>query len=66
LSSEFCRVLEQFKDEFYTERHNASEEWHDNPLDEDIAWGEHAGRIYTIVDRHLPELIRLARDDLGA
>lgn len=66
LSKEFCTQLERFKDEFYTERHNAAEDWHDSPQDADFAWGAHAGRIYTIVDRHLPVLIGLARNDLGA
>lgn len=66
LSAPFCEQLEKFTEEFHTERFNASEDHYDNQHDEDMAWSEHAGRIYTIVDRHLPRLIELARDDVGA
>ncbi|MCC8442850.1 hypothetical protein [Xanthomonas cannabis] len=66
LSKDFCSMLEKFKDDFYTERHNSAEEWHENPQEEEFAWGAHAGRIYVIVDQYLSELIKLARDDLGA
>lgn len=66
LSKDFCSMLEKFKEDFYTERHNSAEEWHGDPQENDFAWGAHAGRIYVIVDKYLPGLIKLARDDLGA
>ena len=66
MSHAFIEQLELLKTEFFRARSDAHEEEYDDPLKQDFALGEHASRVQGIVTKHLPILIDLARDDLGA
>ncbi len=66
LSEEFVAELSSLQTELFTQTHDASENFHEDEQDAEFAFGEHASEIRSIADKHLPNLIRLARSDLGA
>lgn len=66
LSVEFLDRLEHFKTEFFGERFDANEQYADDARESEQLAAQHASNIQGIVRRHLPDLIRLARKDLGS
>lgn len=66
LSEEFVSDLTDLYIEIFRETHQASEEFHEDEQDGEVAFGAHASEIRKIADKYLPKLISLARNDLGA
>lgn len=65
LSEAFINRLSALQDEMLIETHRASEEIYGSDEETESAFGAHAERIRGIADRYLPQLIQLARVDLG-
>jgi len=66
LSEPFVLKLAEFQQELFTQTYEASEDFHEDEQEADFAYAQHASQIRGIADKYLPELINIARSDLGA
>ena len=66
LSSQFIDKLDEFLKELGNEKFSASEEHYDSEQERYLAFGNHAAEVRNISSKYLPQLIAIARTDLGA
>lgn len=66
LSPGFVEELSNFRKELYDQTYDASEEHYDDEQEREFAYAHHASEVRKIADKYLPQLIELARQDLGA
>lgn len=66
LSSKFIEKLDDFHKDLGREKFSASEEHHDDEQEKYFAFCSHAAAVRDIASRYLPQLIEIARKDLGA
>jgi len=66
LAPEFVDMLAKFQSELFHKAHQASVDFQPNEQDDEFAFGAHAAEVRNLVDEYLPNLIGLARNDLGA
>jgi hypothetical protein len=66
LAPDFVDMLAKFQTELFNRAHQASVDFQPNEQDEEFAFGAHAAEIRDLADGYLPNLIELARNDLGA
>lgn len=66
LSSKFIEKLDEFLKELSKEKFSASEEHYDDDNERYLAFGSHGAKVRDIASKYLPQLIAIARKDLGA
>jgi hypothetical protein len=66
LSEPFVEKLNAFQTDLFGQTHIASEDHHENEREAHSAFGDHATAVRSLADKYLPELLQLARKDLGA
>jgi len=66
LSSEFVDALNELTVEIFRESYEVMEDRTGDPSYDDVAFGAHGATLRGLVDARLPQLIHLARKDLGS
>jgi hypothetical protein len=66
LAPAFVEKLNALQTELFRKTHEASKDFQPNEQDEEFAYGAHAENVRNLTDEFLPDLIKLARRDLGA
>ena len=66
LAQAFVTELRVFQTELFRQTYDASEEYSEDEREAHRVLGDHASKVRDITDKYLPNLIQLARSDLGA
>lgn len=65
LAEAFVAELCAFQTDLFQQTYDASEEYNEDEREAHFALGDHASKVQKIADKYLPNLIRIARSDLG-